>query len=437
MKLAAAVKPAAIAAIALLLLIPVGMIQGLVAERQARSLEAVRGIAEGWGKRQTLSGPILVVPYKRNWVDVERVIVDGKERERRTPRTSDEEIHLPAEAIDWTIDARVSEKTRGIYRARLYAATAQAQGRIRLPGNFGLPATRDRIEWGTPRLALGIADPAGIRSVTPLSAAGAAHEFRAGTGDSALGGGVHAALPLTPPAAPRSLEFSFAVELAGSEALAIAPRGSDTSVTMRADWPHPSFFGRFLPLRHEIGPEGFSANWKVSQYAAPGAGSHEALAVSFIETAGLYQRLERASKYGFLFIGLTFAAFLLIELLRRLALHPVQYTLVGLALAMFFLLLTALSEHVAFGAAYAVAALACVGLIAGYLARVLRSARLGLAFGAALGSLYAMLYVLLQAEDYSLLGGSLLLFALLAAVMVATRRVDWYRLGGGTQPATV
>ncbi|MDH4325245.1 MAG: cell envelope integrity protein CreD, partial [Betaproteobacteria bacterium] len=173
----------------------------------------------------------------------------------------------------------------------------------------------------------------------------------------------------------------------------------------------------------------------VSQYAAPGASSRHELAVSFIEPAGLYQQLERGSKYGFLFIGLTFAAFLLFELLRRLAIHPIQYALVGLALAMFFLLLTALSEHIAFGRAYLIATLACVGLISVYLMRVLRSVSLGLAFGGALASLYAMLYALLKAEDYSLLGGALLLFALLAAVMIATRRIDWYALNGARRAA--
>jgi inner membrane protein len=154
----------------------------------------------------------------------------------------------------------------------------------------------------------------------------------------------------------------------------------------------------------------------------------EQIAVSLIEPVGLYQQLERASKYGFLFIFLTAAAFMLIELLRRLAIHPVQYTLVGLAIAMFFLLLTALSEHIDFAAAYAIATLACVAVITAYLVRVLRDAVLGLAFGAALASLYGMLYALLQAEDHALLGGSILLFILLAAVMLATRRVDWYGL---------
>jgi inner membrane protein len=150
--------------------------------------------------------------------------------------------------------------------------------------------------------------------------------------------------------------------------------------------------------------------------------------VSFIEPVGVYQRLERAAKYGFLFIGLSFAAFFLFELMRRLMIHPFQYALVGLALAIFFLLLTALSEHMAFGHAYGIATLACVGLVTFYLLRVLQSAAAGLAFGAALGALYGVLYVLIQAEDYSLLGGAMLLFGLLASAMFATRNVDWYRL---------
>jgi inner membrane protein len=245
----------------------------------------------------------------------------------------------------------------------------------------------------------------------------------------------------------RALDYEFSLELAGAEALAIAPLGRDNTVAMRADWPHPSFQGVYLPAKHALGADGFSATWQVSRYAAQGGERLAAcergracaallaqeLGVSFIEPAGIYLRLERASKYGFLFIGLTFAAFILFELFRRLPIHPVQYTLVGLALAMFFLLLTALSEHIDFAAAYGAATLACVGLISVYLVRVLKSARLGLAFGAALSALYAMLYALLRAEDYSLLGGALLLFSLLAVAMLATRKVDWYELT--TKPA--
>ena len=432
MRLASAVKPAAIAFVALALLAPVNMIQGLVLERQARASAAAADIAAGWGGRQTLSGPYLLVPYERTQVSVVQETVDGKPRERRTERTESLVLRVPAAEVEWRIGAEVSEKAYGIYKARLYSAGAEARGTLQVPARFGLPADTPttRIRVGTPRLVLGVSDPHGIRAVEALAIDGEAHAFAPGAGDAALPGGVHVPLPglRASERQSQSVGFAFSLAIAGSEALAVAPLGSDTTVTMRSDWAHPSFTGRFLPLRHEIGAAGFSAEWRVSRYASPGAGDRQALVVGFIEPAGLYQRLERASKYGFLFIGLTFAAFLLFELLRRLAIHPIQYALVGLALAMFFLLLVALSEHIAFGTAYAIATGSCVGLISGYLTWVLRSSALSAAFGAALAALYAMLYALLKAEDYSLLGGTLLLFALLAAVMVFTRRIDWYAL---------
>jgi inner membrane protein len=39
------------------------------------------------------------------------------------------------------------------------------------------------------------------------------------------------------------------------------------------------------------------------------------------------------------------------------------------------------------------------------------------------------LFGLLRSEDNALMMGSLLLFAVLSIVMIATRKVDWYRLG--------
>jgi inner membrane protein len=442
--LQAAAKPAVIAPLALALFIPVNMIQGLIAERQQRRDVAVASIAAGWGGRQTLAGPYLAVPYERTRVHIVQETIDGKPRERRSEHTESLLARIPADAVDWRIGAEVSEKAYGIYKARLFTAGGEARGRLTVPPRFGLPADTPtvRIKVGTPRLVLGVSDPHGIRSVSALALDGEEHPFEPGSGDAAnLPGGVHVPLPGLRASERQAdaLEFAFSLELAGSEALAVAPLGASTSVAMRSDWPHPSFAGRFLPLKHDIGAQGFSAEWKVSEYAAPGTSSRAELAVGFIETVGLYQQLERASKYGFLFVGLTFAAFLLFELLRRLAIHPIQYALVGLALAMFFLLLTALSEHIDFAAAYGLATAACVGLISGYLASVLRSAFMGIGFGVALTALYAMLYALIKAEDYSLLGGSLLLFGLLAVVMIVTRRVDWYALTASrpAAPSTV
>jgi inner membrane protein len=431
-------KTLLVAALAAVLMLPVAMIRDLVAERQARRNEAVTGIAEGWGKAQTVAGPYLAIPYERHWTEVKRDTLDGKLREVRTERSESQVLRLPVADAAWTIDADIGEKARGIYKARLYSARLDVQGSLDVPARTRFEDGTSRYKWHTPRLVLGVSDPLGIRAASDISLGGARYALAPGSGDAAVAGGLHAPLGDLDLAKAQKLNFSLSFELAGSEALSIAPLGADTAVAMRANWPHPSFQGRFLPLKHEIGAQGFSASWKVSRFAAQGAAQAncgfpcnrmgEQLSVSLIEPVGLYQQLERASKYGHLFIGLTAAAFMLIELLRRLAIHPIQYTLVGLALAMFFLLLTALSEHLGFAAAYALATAACVGLITVYLVRVLHNAALGLAFGGALASLYAILYALLKAEDYSLLGGALLLFALLAAVMLATRRVDWYAL---------
>src|SRR5690606_3649873 len=120
------------------------------------------------------------------------------------------------------------------------------------------------------------------------------------------------------------------------------------------------------------------------------------------------------------------------ELLRQLRIHPIQYGLVGLALAIFFLLLVSLSEHIAFGLAYLAASAACIGLLGFYLSHVLCSRLRGAGFAAMLATLYAALYGLLASEDNALVLGAGLLFVILAAIMVATRKVDWYRLSART-----
>lgn len=429
--------------LATVLLVPVVMIRDLIIERQARRTEAVNEIAQGWGGRQTVAGPMLVAPYRRTWNEVVREMEDGKPKERRTERTESGVVRIPIDTVEWNVRLATSEKARGIHKARLYTANIQASGRVTIPASFGKHDPQSKFEWGEARLVVGVSDPRGIRSVSPLSFGEARVEFSPGTNDGVLARGVQAALGALDVAQTRNHAFRFTLELAGTEAFAVTPLAKNTAVQLAADWPHPSFYGPYLPTTHAIEADKFSASWRVSEFAAEGATQvaacgdsrkgcpqvqSDVLGVSLIEPVGVYQQLDRASKYGFLFIGLLFAAFFLFELMKQLAIHPIQYGLVGLALAMFFLLVTALSEHVAFGVAYLIGTIACVGLVTFYVVRVLRSGTLGAAFGAGLAALYGALYMLLKAEDYALLAGSVLLFALLAGVMVATRRVDWYRL---------
>jgi len=253
------------------------------------------------------------------------------------------------------------------------------------------------------------------------------------------------------------------VELLGTGALAFAPIGQETAVSLASPWPHPNFLGDFLPRDRAISADGFTAKWAVTrfatanntllrndsavamflrehaqgaQHASQGGRGFDTFGVKFIEPVNVYLQAERAVKYGILFVALTFAAFFLLEILKSLRIHALQYGLVGLALAVFFLLTISLSEHIAFGWAYLSASVACVGLLAFYIGHVLKSAARGAAFGGLFALLYAVLYGLLLSEDNALVLGSLLLFVALAAVMILTRKVDWYHLGS-SDPAKV
>jgi inner membrane protein len=152
----------------------------------------------------------------------------------------------------------------------------------------------------------------------------------------------------------------------------------------------------------------------------------ETVAVAFIDPINTYSLSDRATKYGLLFIALTFVAVGLFEFMRGLRVHPVQYFLVGAAISIFFLLLVSLSEHLPFNDSYAYAASACVLLLGYYASHMLRSWKRGLPFGAGMALLYGLLFMLLQLEQTALVVGALALFAVLAAVMLLTRKVDWY-----------
>jgi inner membrane protein len=237
-------------------------------------------------------------------------------------------------------------------------------------------------------------------------------------------------------------EFAFTAEITGLQSLSFIPSARRHEVRLAADWPHPSFRGRHLPEAREVSKDGFQAAWRISELASEAPRILAACAdpackaleqshfgVSLIEPVDVYVQAHRAIKYALLFVLLTFAAFFLFEIMRELRIHPIQYALVGLALAMFFLLLIALSEHVRFVYAYLASALACVTLIACYAQAVLKSWSRALGFAAMLTALYTMLYALLRSEDHSLLLGALLVCGVLAAVMMLTRRVDWYAVG--------
>ncbi|WP_172675187.1 cell envelope integrity protein CreD, partial [Stenotrophomonas pictorum] len=277
--------------------------------------------------------------------------------------------------------------------------------------------------------------------------------LRAGAGAlEAASKGLHAPLRMQGDAASgvlsdgRKVELEFVLD--GTRSLSVVPVGDDTRVDIASSWPHPQFSGSFSPHERSVDDRGFKASWAVSSLASAAQeqlrrnliadAEVESLTVALVDPVDVYTQADRATKYGILFVLLTFVGFALFELIKQLRIHPLQYLLVGLALAIFFLLLISLSEQIAFWQAYLVSAAACIGLQGFYLSGVLRSWKYGLMFSTLLTLLYGALFLLLGSENNALLLGSLLLFGILALIMWITRKIDWYELGKrATDPPTL
>jgi inner membrane protein len=436
--------------VALLLQIPVGMIRGLVGERQQTRDGVLADIARGTSEAQRVAGPVIYIPWTRRATEA-TVTTDDAGRTRTTTKEKVERGHVALLPDMLAVDGRIElqPKYRGIYTSQVYTLRATLRGTFTLPAGLGIPDGPGKLEIGRAALVVGIQDTRGIRDRIEVTWDGASPLLSPGGIDAAgLPGGVQADLGLFARGdQPTSHSFRVALTLLGTQRLDIVPLGASTTIALASPWPHPSFLGRILPdAGTTVSAEGFSATWRTSHFATNLAQVYQrcaqarqcdefrqhTIAVSFIQPVDLYQTVERSVKYGFLFILLTFAAFFLFEVLGRLAIHPVQYGLVGIALSLFFLLLISLAEHIGFASSYAIATIACVGLIGYYAAHVLRNWRRGILFAAGLASLYGLLYVILRMEDHALLLGSLLVFACLAAAMIATRRVDWYAVSAGT-----
>jgi inner membrane protein len=431
-----AVKAIVVGILTLVLLVPLGQINDAVRERQAYRQQAVASVAESYAGAQTLAGPVLVVPF----VETVQVVEEGaygKPVPRQVERAS-RWIFFPASlSLQGQINPAV--RKRGLHEVRVYELQSALAARFHATLPADAPGAR---RLGTPYLSFAIADVRGLAGQPELKLDGTLLALQQGVGGHRQGGGVHALLaPMQP---GQRLDFTVALRstLAGTESLSVVPIADNNTIALRSSWPHPQFAGRFLPRRQHIDGAGFQARWQVSSLAAGSQGQYrqalandrlDGLKVGLVEPVNIYSQADRASKYGILFILLTFVAFFMFELLKRLPIHPIQYALVGLSLAIFFLLLLSLSEHLPFWLSYLIASGACIGLLAIYLSAVLRSRARGLGFAAGLTLLYAALYGLLVSEDNALVLGSLMLFVILAALMLVTRRTDWYA-AGSTEP---
>jgi inner membrane protein len=376
------------------LLIPLAWVWEIVAERATRRDDAAREIGATWGGAQYVAGPVIVVPYTSTRV--------ADASGRREPATFNAMV-LPQD-LQIAGSLRAETRSRGIFDVIVYHVRLQVTGRF-LP--FDVSNLRaDAIDWNHATLNIGVSDPRGLTQRTTVKWNGRDVPMTGGVADLGLfTAGLRGDLPALDPSSTAPMPFEFTLELNGTRDLRFVPTGQQTDVQLEATWPHPSFSGRALPETRQITPDGFTARWRMQDFARPFASrwtsaqmnrdqlKQEADASAFglllVQPVDIYQQTERAVKYAALFIVLTFLVFFLWEIFHASLLHPVQYTFVGFALCVFYLLLVSLSEHVGFDPAYAIASSATVAVITGYARSILHGTRPALSVLAALVTLYA------------------------------------------------
>jgi inner membrane protein len=438
-------KAVLLAVVLVALMIGLQMISGISEDRLRQRANAVESIRQSSAGPQVLGGPVIARTCIEERKDSKTV--DGK-TVVETHRSSHELRAFPAR-LTWRGDMVVEPRRRSLYTVNTYRATLNADVAWEsLSALMPVSNMKDtQITCSTPRLEVILSDQRGIQSAS-VTMNEKSLKLNSGSGASDVSSGFSVTMDQwanldAPSAAAAKPSAQIKLDLLGMESLAVLPVAEDTQLSLASLWPHPSFMGSFLP-REKNFDKGFSATWRVSSLATSAQTKYpcmvsrnksgeetacgESMAVTLVDPVNASALSNRAVKYGELFIALTFVGIGLFELLRRVKVHPIQYLLIGAALAVFFLLLLSVSEHLSFVVGYGLAALGCTALIAVYAKSVLAGWRGALPLIAGCATLYGVLYLVLQSEQHALLAGSLLIFVVLAAVMLATRNIQWSQL---------
>ena len=416
------VKMVLLAIMGLMLLIPLLMIMGVIRER-ARNAETARTeIGTLWASAQTVTGPVLNVPGTK--------IISGDGNYVTTT------MHILPDELKVSGVLMPEIRYRSIYETVVYDSDLEISGRFIIVGDD--LRSDYNWQWDQAYISLGVSDNKGISDRADLSIGGNVISARPGAGQTDLfDRGISFPLPLDPlTLSDFKGDFSLSLGLRGSGSIAFSPVGRTTEVALSSEWDAPSFTGNFLPSAREVTDTGFTASWVVTHlnrsFPQVWAGksyapADDAFGVDLILEADQYTRAERSAKYGVLFIALTFLVLIIIELRSQERIHIFYYLLAGLALILFFSLLTALSEQIGFNPAYLVSSAATIGLLTVFFRSLLKKGWMVLLISGLLTALYVFIFFLLAMKDYAFLVGNIGLFVLLAVLMIVSAKYRLFR----------
>lgn len=400
--------------LSLVLLIPLFFVQDLITERSIRQQEVVEETTSKWGEKIFINGPVLRIPYKDNLTKKIQF------------------AYFFPETLNSTIDASMQKALkRSIYESNVFSTKMNFTGTYSQPDFARKNIPDESIFWNQAKIIIQTKNLKSLTDEVQMTFGNQKLIFEPINSNETFEG---LESQLFNYATMAKTEFKLNINVNGSNQIKIIPIGKTTSVDMNSDWNSPSFKGFVSPTNRNVTSKGFTANWKVLHFNRPFAQQYferfpnltsYGLETDFITPVNQYQQNERASKYGFLVIGLTFLIFFLIQSISKINIHIFQYTMIGIALIMFYTLLISITEHSSFSLAYSIAGSSVVVLITLYSISILKNKKFPLFIGISLTVLYSFIYVIIQLEDYALLVGSIGLFLILAAVMYFSRKIEW------------
>jgi inner membrane protein len=420
----------------LFLLIPLLFVQDLIQERSQRKYEVDQEIATLWGSDVTFYGPILRIPYQTyenyNVTDTKTGATTIQKR-----AFTQYAYFFPNELNNSSNVKKNESLKRGIFNPIVFRADMKFKGNFTAPNFAKLNIPEANVQWDKAAVLVRTTNLKSIKSELSIKLNQEKLLFEPQPDDKSE----YSLLATnnfnyTELAAGKPIQFQFDIQYNGSNSINFIPIGKTTTIAMDSDWESPSFEGSFAANDNTkvINEKGFHADWKVldinrtfsQQYAASLPILEDyAFGVTLIDTVDEYQQNERVSKYGFLVIGLTFLIFFIIQSVSKINIHIFQYSMIGIALIMFYTLLISITEHSSFSLAYAIAGTAVITMITLYSISILKNRKFPLFIAAALTVLYSFIYVIIQLEDYALLVGSVGLFLILGSVMYFSRKIDW------------
>lgn len=417
----------------LVLLIPLALVQDLIKERSQRKVEATQKVTNSWGENVHLTGPILKIPYK-TFRETEEIDEKTKKKTIKKYSYTQNAYFFPTTLNHNTKVDKVDGIKLGLYKPIVFKATVNSTGIFKELDLEKLGIKPENVLWDKASIQIKTTDLKSIKSDLFINLNGEKLALEtSGDDDNYFDVLETKTFNMVQ---NEEVQFNFDIQYNGSNSVEFIPIGKTTKTSVDANWGSPSFIGNYAPIdtSKTITNKNFHADWKLIHVNRPFAQQYSdklpnissySYGVKLIETVDQYQQNERASKYGFLVIGLTFLIFFLIQTISKVNIHIFQYTMIGLALIMFYTLLISITEHSSFTIAYAIAASSVIIMLLLYSISVLKNKKFPLFISLALTILYSFIFVIIQLEDYALLVGSIGLFLILGAVMYFSRKIDW------------